>query len=129
MEGLKYDEGKAPLHLVDSDVLLDVANVFGYGAIKYQEHNWRKGMKVTRLLNAAMRHILELQKGIDIDPESNLSHAGHTIANMMMVSALLRDMPECDDRFKQLRPIKKKVDIPESDKWQFKSTKKENEHE
>jgi hypothetical protein len=119
MDGLKYDDGKAPLHLVDMDVLIDVANVFGYGAEKYAEHNWRKGMKITRLLNAAMRHIAELQKGIDTDPESNHSHAAHTIANLVMVSALLRDMPECDDRYKKIvkKEPKSKTDCDPT--WQF----------
>jgi len=96
----KFDTGKAPLCLIDSDALLDVAQVFAFGEKKYARHNWRKGIEATRLLDAAQRHILELQAGRDIDSESGLNHAAHGIACLLMFMATMRDKPEFDDRYK-----------------------------
>lgn len=98
--GVKYDAGKAPLHLLNQDALLETAKVFGFGAEKYAKHNWRKGIPLTRILDGVMRHCIELQKGNDIDPESGLPHAAHAIAGLMMFMGINKDSPEFDDRYK-----------------------------
>lgn len=98
--GVKYDAGKAPLHLLNHDALLETAKVFGFGAEKYAKHNWRKGIPLTRILDGVMRHCLELQKGNDVDPESELQHAAHAIAGLMMFMGINKNSPEFDDRFK-----------------------------
>jgi len=38
---MKFDEGKAPLALIPPEALLEIAEVFGFGAEKYGVNNWR----------------------------------------------------------------------------------------
>ncbi len=99
---IRYDDNKAPLHLLDIGALTDTAMVFGYGAVKYPPNNWRKGMHVTRILNSVHRHVLALQNGEDIDEESGLKHAAHAMSGLMMFIGTMRDMPEFDDRYNNL---------------------------
>jgi hypothetical protein len=99
-QGLKFDNGKAPLHLLNQEALLLTAQVFGFGAQKYAKHNWRKGINLTRILDSVMRHCIELQLGNDIDEESGLPHAAHAIAGLMMFMGINKDSPEFDDRYK-----------------------------
>ena len=99
---IRYDDNKAPLHLLDTGALYDTAMVFGYGAIKYPPNNWRKGMDITRILNSVGRHVLALQNGEDYDEESGLKHAAHAISGLMMFIGTMRDMPEFDNRYNSL---------------------------
>jgi len=100
LTGIKHDQGKAPLHLLNQEALIETAKVFGYGAQKYSANNWRKGINLTRILNAVERHCMELQQGNDIDEESGLSHAAHAIAGLMMFMGINKHSPEYDDRYK-----------------------------
>jgi hypothetical protein len=43
-EGIKHDQGKAPISLVPAVAILGMAKVFAFGAKKYGRHNFRKGM-------------------------------------------------------------------------------------
>lgn len=61
----------------------EVAKVATFGAAKYEEHNWRKGMKWSRFLDAYDRHILEYKKGNKVDDDSKLLHLAHAIWNLM----------------------------------------------
>jgi hypothetical protein len=75
--GRKDDTGKLPLGLIPREALLAEAAVLAFGAQKYDAHNWRKGMRWSRLGDAAMRHLLAWLDGEDLDPETGLSHLAH----------------------------------------------------
>jgi hypothetical protein len=83
MEGKKYDSGKARVSLLSSDAIIEVAKVATMGAKKYDDNNWRGGMKWSRLMDAAERHLLAYNKGDRIDEESGLSHLAHVAWNIM----------------------------------------------
>lgn len=54
----KFDEGKAPMTLVDPAFTEGLARVLGFGAAKYGVGNWRTtGLAFTRVLDAMHRHI------------------------------------------------------------------------
>lgn len=81
--GVKYDQGKAPLDrlgLVPTAVGA-LAQVLDYGAKKYPEaDNWKRVQPFrSRYIAAAMRHVLALALGEDTD-ESGLPHAAHAMA-------------------------------------------------
>ncbi len=96
--GVKFDAGKVRMDLVPQDAVFAVACVFTYGAIKYDDWNWAKGMRTGRILAAYDRHKMSFLMGEDIDPESNLPHTWHMLAcSMMLVSGQLRGVME-DDR-------------------------------
>jgi hypothetical protein len=77
------------------------------GAVKYGDHNYRKGMPVTKYINAAFRHIFVewLWKGIDIDPESKLPHLAHGAWNVLSALEQMLTKPELDDRWKEKNDV------------------------
>ena len=74
---VKFDAGKPPLGLISRRALEEEAKVMAFGAQKYGEHQWRKGMEFSRLADAALRHIYAFLDGEDVDSETGLSHLAH----------------------------------------------------
>lgn len=100
MQGKKFDQGKPRISLLSSDAIVEVAKVATMGAQKYDDHNWRKGMKWSRLLDAAERHLLKYNKGERVDEESGLSHLAHVAWNLMaLIEYEINNVGE-DDLFK-----------------------------
>jgi hypothetical protein len=77
MEGKKFDQGKPPLGLVPGVAIREIAKVLQYGATKYDRYNWLKGMKWSRLYDAALRHIYAWIEREECDEETSLSHLAH----------------------------------------------------
>ncbi len=102
-QGLKYDAEKQPLSLLSKVWLLGVASVMGFGAKKYAAHNWRNGIERSRLLSAALRHILAYNEGEDVDPESKLHHLDHASCCLMFAREMHETHPQLDDRWKGIK--------------------------
>ena len=82
---MRYNEGKPDWTLIDFKSLRPLVDVMTYGAKKYDVDNWKLPCENPRQhLQSAMRHMLELVDGNEIDDESGCLHSGHVIANMMM---------------------------------------------
>lgn len=77
--GNKWDTGKLPYHLLPNEALAEVVKVLHFGAIKYSERNWEKGINYSRVFSAAMRHLWSWWGGEDRDPETGLSHLAHLV--------------------------------------------------
>ena len=77
MEGRKDDTDKAPWHLLPPDALRQIVLVLEFGAAKYGDRNWEKGMAWSRPFSALMRHMWAWWRGEDRDPETGLSHLAH----------------------------------------------------
>lgn len=93
--GVKHDQGKPQLSLIPRSALIAEAHVMGFGAEKYGRDNWKHGLHYTRLIDAALRHILAYNDGEDNDPETGLSHLAHARCCLGM----LIDTPgQWDDR-------------------------------
>jgi len=101
---LKFDTDKLPLHLLSTEAMNQTAAVLKFGAIKYAEHNWRKGFTWSRPLSAAMRHITAFNDGEDKDPESGLSHLAHAACCIMFLLEFEKTQPQLDDRYKPNLP-------------------------
>jgi hypothetical protein len=103
MNGIKYDENKPPLDLLDGDVLKEMAYVMQHGAAKYGIDNWRKGMAVGKVLASVLRHVYSDLAGEKRDPETGRSHLAHALCGLMF--ALWYRLDETrekpDDRFPQ----------------------------
>lgn len=99
--GTKHDKEKVQLDLLSSAWIMGVGDVLTFGAKKYAAHNWRKGIKLSRLLGACLRHIFAFLKGEDKDPETGISHLYHASCCLMFASELHETMPDIvDDRYK-----------------------------
>ncbi len=86
MSASKHDTGKVRVGLLPADVLLLVARVLTFGAVKYGARNWEKGLGWSRIHDALGRHLLAWQMGERYDPESGLPHLGHATCCMMMLA-------------------------------------------
>lgn len=99
MAGIKHDANKPKLDLIPPELLEEVGKVLSFGAEKYNRGNWSKGINYSRLIAAAMRHINEFNKGIDIDPESGLNHISHAATNLAFLLWMIEHKAELDDRW------------------------------
>ena len=99
--GYKADKEKSRTDLLSSKWLLGVGEVLRFGATKYHDNNWRKGIATSRLMAAAQRHLLAYNDGEDLDPETGLSHLLHLSCCVMFAYELSLTKPELDDRYKE----------------------------
>lgn len=98
--GVKHDQEKVPLQLLSTAWLMGVGRVLQFGAKKYAAHNWRQGIERSRLMGAALRHILAYNAGEDVDPETGLSHLHHASCCLMFAAELHETRPDLDDRYR-----------------------------
>jgi len=96
-EGLKYDAGKLRLDLIPSEAIRALGEVFTYGANKYDDRNWEKGISGDRLYAALQRHLLAWHEGETKDKESGLSSLAHALCNLAMLVTFER-RNACADR-------------------------------
>lgn len=76
----------------------DCAHVFTYGKAKYAAWNWAKGMDWSIPLACAGRHAIKvLYLNEELDDESHLPHAGHYLANLVMLRTFVDTYPEGND--------------------------------
>lgn len=102
--GRKDDGEKVRLDLLSSRWVMGVGAVLTFGAHKYAAHNWRKGLAISRLLGACLRHVFAFVGGEDRDPETQLSHLYHASCCLMFASELHETRPDLDDRYKTELP-------------------------
>jgi len=95
----RYDVGKSMMSLLPFEALREVGNVLTYGAKKYAAHNWRKGMKWSRVQDSLLRHYERFAAGEDFDPETGLYHTAQLACNaLFLLSYQLLGLGE-DDRW------------------------------
>ena len=99
MAGLRYNTGKLRWSLVSRKALAPMVRVLMFGAEKYDDHNWKKGLKYTEVCESLQRHLNAFIDGEDNDPESKLTHVGHIMCNAMFLSYMFLFKKDCDDRF------------------------------
>lgn len=98
--GIKHDEEKPRVDLLDPIALEGLAAVLAFGAKKYAAHNWRGGISYSRVLAAALRHLFAILRAEDIDSESGLPHVDHLGCCWMFLSNFMKTRPDLDDRYK-----------------------------
>lgn len=99
-KGMKFDEEKNRLELVDALAIEGIGKVLTFGAKKYSADNWRNGIEYTRLIGAIKRHLSSIEQGEDIDPESGLPHIDHIGCEVMFLSNFMKTRPDLDNRWK-----------------------------
>lgn len=98
---MKNDQEKVQMDLLSARWIQGVAAVLTFGAKKYAAHNWRKGILLSRLLAATLRHVFAFIGGEDRDSETGLSHLYHASCCLMFAAELMETHPELDDRYKE----------------------------
>lgn len=97
VEGLKFDAGKPRMDLIDPYAIERLAEVLDFGARKYAAHNWRKGITMSRLLGAGLRHIYARLRGEVYDLESGLPHLSHAMCCLMFAVWMDKHRPDMVD--------------------------------
>jgi hypothetical protein len=78
-----------------------IAEVYRFGAEKYEAHNWRRGYEWSKSYSAAMRHMTAHWDGETLDPESGLPHLAHAGCHITFMLTWLAEQGEggqFDDR-------------------------------
>jgi hypothetical protein len=86
------------LDLVPPEPLWEVARVYGFGAMKYDDHNYLKGYAWSLSYAALLRHITQWANGESDDPESGLSHLAHAAWHCFALYMFQRHALGTDDR-------------------------------
>jgi hypothetical protein len=99
--GTKFDTGKPPMSLAPRCAHEEEAKALAFGADKYGPHNWRQGFAWSRLLDAAMRHLVAFIDGEDLDHETGISHIAHLRCNTGFLLEHIKYGLGTDDRYKR----------------------------
>lgn len=108
-QGVKHDGEKVRWDLMPLDALKEVAHILTFGARKYADRNWEKGILYGRLYRAATGHLNDwFQAKMDgndgSDPETGRSHLAHAACCVLFLLAFeLRGMKAFDNRPELLR--------------------------
>jgi hypothetical protein len=97
-EAYKQTAGKPRYSLLCWNALEGLVAVREYGCKKYPSPaSWRE-VNAQKYIDAAMRHLVELQKGNFTDAEPGLAHADHVMCNMMFLSQIEKENTDADKR-------------------------------
>lgn len=76
---------KTVLDILGDEAIEESTHVFTYGASKYKKFNWMKGMQWSIPLACAVRHIMAIINGEEVDAESGRKHSAHVVCNVFML--------------------------------------------
>ena len=84
--GIKNDQEKTRLDLIEPEFIEGVGEVLTFGANKYTANSWQDVEDAeNRYYAAALRHLMAYRKGETTDEESGLSHLKHAACNLMLL--------------------------------------------
>ena len=95
----RFSEGKIRFDLVAPWSMDQIAQVYTYGTIKYDDDNWWKGLKWKKdVLGCIFRHVWKWVRGEMWDDESGLHHLAHAAWNCIALMEYERCDIGIDDR-------------------------------
>jgi len=96
--GRKDDAQKARYDLLPPELMDGTARVLSFGAVKYGDRNWEKGMHWGRVFAALMRHMWAWWRGEAADAETGMSHLWHAACCIAFLMAYEARGAGVDDR-------------------------------
>ena len=94
----RFDEGKNRHDLLPPHPIDQIALVYTYGTIKYDDDNWWKGMKWKKVIGPLLRHAWKWIRGETYDDESGLHHLAHCAWQCMCLMEYERNGIGVDNR-------------------------------
>lgn len=85
--------------LIPVGALATVARLYGKGAEKYAEHNWRRGYDWSKSYSALCRHLNAFWGGENIDEETGMPHLACVVFHAFTLLTFMEEQPQFDDRF------------------------------
>lgn len=95
-EGIKDDAGKPRMDLIPAEVMLELGKLYAIGTEKYDDNNWRKGMKYGKLIAALERHLAKWKLGEEFDPDGQ-----HHLDSVIWNAIALRYYQMYPERYNQ----------------------------
>ena len=84
--GLKYDQGKNRVDLIEAEFIEELGEVLSFGAEKYTDNSWQMVTEAKKRYTAALfRHWLAYMRGEEFDKESGKPHLSHITCNAMFL--------------------------------------------
>lgn len=82
--GGRDDSAKLRYDLIPPEAMEELAKVLTFGAKKYADRNWEKGMDWGRVFGSLMRHLWKWWSPFhpDTDDETGFSHLSHALTNI-----------------------------------------------
>lgn len=105
-KGQKFDSGKERFDLIPARPLFLLAKLYTNGAKKYNDRNWEKGMKWSRIFGAIQRHLWKFWIGEDYDAETGVPHTINAAWGCLSLTEYLFTHGELDDRPKLQQTFK-----------------------
>jgi hypothetical protein len=97
---VKHDGLKPRVDLIPPEAIFAMGTMFRHGAEKYDDRNWEKGMKWSRVFGSTIRHLWAWWGGEDIDPDSKQPHLYSAACCVAMLIAYRERKAGTDDRWK-----------------------------
>lgn len=97
---IRLNGGKVRMDLLSPIAERATAEVLTKSLVKYDAHNWRKGMPWTYCIASLRRHLANFAQGIDIDEDSGLPEIDCLACNVMFLQEYYRTHKKFDDRYK-----------------------------
>ncbi len=95
---VRFNQNKIRYDLLPAFAQEQYASVLTFGAKKYGDHNWKKGMQWTTVLASLERHLEAIKKGEDYDKETGFLHSAHVMCNAGFLTEYYKIYPQGDDR-------------------------------
>ena len=64
---LHYSDGKSGVDQIPPEILLELGEIYTYGAFKYGRDNWKAGTNWHEFYGSALRHLFAYWSGQDYD--------------------------------------------------------------
>lgn len=99
-EAMRFTEGKLRFDLLPIEALIELTRVYSMGAIKYEDNNWRKGMKWSQVYRPIFSHLFKWLSGQTIDKETGCHHLAMVAWNALTLLTYDLHKLGTDDRVK-----------------------------
>lgn len=100
--GMRFNKNKLRWSTFPKFLIKPVIEVAHFGATKYDDFNFLKGLPVLDTLDSLERHldaVLDPEES-DYDSESECHHLAHVAWNALVALYMLKTRPELDTRWK-----------------------------
>jgi hypothetical protein len=98
--GGEKGQKSARLGSIDPTAIMTMAEVAGFGEVKYSRLNYMRGYPWSLSFDAAQRHLMQFWSGVDNDDESGLPHLAHAAWHCLAMLAFLQKGLGDDDRYR-----------------------------
>lgn len=95
----RFSQGKVRYDLIPAFPIDELAKVYTYGSKKYDDDNWRKGLRWRKdVVGPIFRHLWKWLRGEILDEESGCTHLSMVLWNICALMEYERCSVGIDDR-------------------------------